>query len=60
VQNLGYEVVVEGIEHEALQQFLLQHQCEYSQGYLFSKPQNFTSLLEYLVELSPQVRASGE
>ena len=60
VQNLGYEVVVEGIEHEALQQFLLQHHCEYSQGYLFSKPQNFTSLLEYLMELSPQVRASGE
>jgi hypothetical protein len=50
----------EGIEHEALQQFLLQHHCEYSQGYLFSKPQNFTSLLEYLMELSPQVRASGE
>lgn len=60
VQNLGCEVVVEGIEDEVLQQFLLEHQCEFSQGYFFSKPLSVNELLHYIEELTPRRRACGE
>lgn len=36
--NLGLKVVAEGVETVAQRDFLAQHQCDYLQGYLFSKP----------------------
>lgn len=36
--NLGLEVVAEGVETTAQRDFLLHHNCDYLQGYLFSKP----------------------
>ena len=36
--NLGMKIVAEGIEHEEQRQLLLAEQCDYFQGYLFSKP----------------------
>ncbi|WP_022940672.1 putative bifunctional diguanylate cyclase/phosphodiesterase [Psychromonas hadalis] len=37
-QNLGMKIVAEGVEHEEQRQLLATEQCEYYQGYLFSKP----------------------
>jgi diguanylate cyclase (GGDEF)-like protein/PAS domain S-box-containing protein len=36
--NLGLKVVAEGVETEAQRDFLVRHQCDYLQGYLFSRP----------------------
>ena len=37
-QNLGMEVIAEGVETEAQRKFLAQHGCLLYQGYLFGKP----------------------
>jgi diguanylate cyclase (GGDEF)-like protein/PAS domain S-box-containing protein len=37
-QNLGLEVLAEGVETEAQLAFLMDHGCQLFQGYLFSKP----------------------
>jgi EAL domain-containing protein (putative c-di-GMP-specific phosphodiesterase class I) len=37
-RNLGLEVVAEGVETEAQLKFLAAHQCDYLQGYFFSRP----------------------
>jgi len=36
--NLGIEVIAEGVEREQQRAFLEQHHCNFCQGYLFSKP----------------------
>ncbi|MBV2125413.1 MAG: EAL domain-containing protein [Candidatus Thiodiazotropha sp. (ex Ctena orbiculata)] len=48
--GLGLEVVAEGVETENQLSQLRDMQCEYAQGYLFSRPINvdaFTDLLQY-------------
>jgi EAL domain-containing protein (putative c-di-GMP-specific phosphodiesterase class I) len=50
--NLGMEVIAEGVETEAQRNFLEQHDCQICQGYLFSKPlpiDQFESLRAYPV-----------
>lgn len=42
--NLGLKVVAEGVETEAQQRFLTDHQCDYLQGYLFGKPEPASDL----------------
>lgn len=45
--NLDMKVIAEGVEHEAQLDFLKQYNCDYIQGYLFSKPvipEKFSSL----------------
>ncbi len=37
-QNLGLEVIAEGVETESQRQFLMDNDCMHYQGYLFSKP----------------------
>lgn len=47
--NLGMKIVAEGVEYEAQRQLLETENCEYFQGYLFSKPvtaQEFELLLK--------------
>ncbi|MES9861159.1 MAG: EAL domain-containing protein, partial [Candidatus Thiodiazotropha sp. 4PDIVS1] len=47
--GMGLEVVAEGVETEGQLRLLREMQCEYAQGYLFSKPINeeaFTNLLQ--------------
>jgi diguanylate cyclase (GGDEF)-like protein/PAS domain S-box-containing protein len=36
--NLNLKVVAEGVETEQQRDFLVNHECDYLQGYLFSKP----------------------
>jgi EAL domain-containing protein (putative c-di-GMP-specific phosphodiesterase class I) len=36
--RLDLQVVAEGVETELQRDFLISHQCDYLQGYLFSKP----------------------
>ena len=37
--TLGLHVIAEGVENDEQLAFLLSVACEYSQGYLFSRPQ---------------------
>jgi len=49
-KNLGLSVVAEGVETKEQLEILKQFQCEYAQGYYFSKPVpalEFKKLLEY-------------
>ena len=36
--KLGQKVIAEGVEHEEQRQYLIDHQCDMIQGFLFSKP----------------------
>jgi sensor c-di-GMP phosphodiesterase-like protein len=36
--KLGHFVVAEGVEFEKQKQYLIEHNCDFMQGYLFSKP----------------------
>jgi len=36
--NLGHTVVAEGVESDDVLQYLIKLECDYAQGYLFSKP----------------------
>ncbi|MGE0623032.1 MAG: EAL domain-containing protein, partial [Pseudomonadales bacterium] len=42
--RLNMEVVAEGVETREQYEFLMEHDCEYAQGYLFSKPLPLTNV----------------
>jgi diguanylate cyclase (GGDEF)-like protein/PAS domain S-box-containing protein len=46
--NLGLKVIAEGVETEAQRDYLIQHQCDFMQGYLFSKPLSADKTLKYI------------
>lgn len=46
--ELGLTVVAEGVETEAQKDFLISHQCDTLQGYLFSRPLPSAEILEYI------------
>jgi diguanylate cyclase (GGDEF)-like protein/PAS domain S-box-containing protein len=48
--NLGLKVTAEGVETEAQRDYLIQHQCDFMQGYLFSKPLPAEEAFSYLRE----------
>ncbi|OYY94615.1 MAG: hypothetical protein B7Y41_06060 [Hydrogenophilales bacterium 28-61-23] len=47
--NLGLVVVAEGVETEAQRAFLVEHRCDYLQGFLFSKPLPPEEAFNYLL-----------
>ncbi len=51
--RLNMEVVAEGVETREQHKFLLENECEYAQGYLFSKPK---PLAEIRPMIQPRVR----
>ncbi|MDX1336019.1 MAG: EAL domain-containing protein, partial [Gammaproteobacteria bacterium] len=53
--NLGLQVVAEGVETEAQREFLASHQCDYLQGYLFSRPLPAEGITELLTSKAPLV-----
>ncbi|WP_456271371.1 putative bifunctional diguanylate cyclase/phosphodiesterase [Bacillus sp. AK031] len=46
--NLGIQVVAEGVEQPQQEKFLVSQQCDYAQGYHYSKPLNSSDLLKFL------------
>jgi len=48
-QKLGFDVVAEGVEEEGELAKLLEYECEYIQGYFFSKPLLPNDINEWLV-----------
>jgi len=50
-QNLGIEVIAEGVETEAQRSFLEQHGCPLCQGFLFGKPEPIEAFDRSLNEL---------
>ncbi len=51
--RLNMEVVAEGVETQAQLNFLVEHDCEYAQGYLFAKPLSLANLRPMIM---PNVR----
>ena len=50
MHKLGHTVVAEGVECEEQKEYLIRHDCDYLQGYLFSKPVKSEKALELLKE----------
>jgi len=46
--KLGHFVIAEGVENEKQKQYLKENNCDYMQGYLFSKPLDQNSAIELL------------
>jgi len=51
--ELGMKVVAEGVENEAQNAFLIEQNCDYVQGWLFSKAQNFSAITQLLDQHYP-------
>ena len=46
--KLGHCIVAEGVEHEKQREYLMRHDCDKMQGYLFSKPVDAPEAMELL------------
>src|SRR5205823_1109425 len=53
-QNLGMDVIAEGVETQAQLTALRQLKCEYAQGYLFARPLTATVASELLAAARTQ------
>jgi len=50
--KLGHFVVAEGVECENQKQYLIEHNCDMMQGYLFSKPLDEEAAIDLLIKQS--------
>lgn len=50
--TLGHYVIAEGVEHEKQKQYLIDHNCDCIQGYLFSRPLSKTEALAFIEEFN--------
>jgi diguanylate cyclase (GGDEF)-like protein/PAS domain S-box-containing protein len=48
--NLGLKVTAEGVETEAQRAYLLRHQCDFMQGYLFSEPLPAEEVMPFILK----------
>lgn len=46
--NLGLDVIAEGVETKAQEEFLLNNKCEKAQGFLYSKPLEKEELIKFI------------
>jgi EAL domain-containing protein (putative c-di-GMP-specific phosphodiesterase class I) len=46
-KNLGYKVVVEGVETKEVVDLMTSHECDYAQGYYFAKPMKSNDLKDW-------------
>jgi sensor c-di-GMP phosphodiesterase-like protein len=51
-QNLGIEVIAEGVETQAQRDFLEQAGCKFFQGYLYGKPVAIEKFTDSLAEMA--------
>lgn len=51
--SLNLEVLAEGIENNLQREFLLEHGCDYAQGYYFSIPKKADELSDFLIQYTP-------
>ena len=49
-QNLGLEVIAEGVETEAQLEYMRKHGCDVAQGYLYARPESPADLTPWLLE----------
>ncbi|RMF14649.1 MAG: EAL domain-containing protein [Gammaproteobacteria bacterium] len=54
-KSLGLKVIAEGVETTRQEKYLLDHQCVFGQGYLFSKPLSPEELERYIQKSSSHV-----
>lgn len=47
-ENLNLEIIAEGVETKRQMQILLDHHCDLQQGYYFSRPVPYTTLLKWM------------
>jgi len=47
-QNLGLEVIAEGVETEGQLQYMQEHGCDIAQGYLYARPESPSDLTPWL------------
>ncbi len=59
-QGLGLRVVAEGVETSQQYSFLLEHQCDEIQGYLFSKPLPTHAIAALLAKAEPLIIVDSE
>jgi diguanylate cyclase (GGDEF)-like protein len=57
-QNLGMDVVAEGVETEGQRAQLRDFECEFGQGYYFSRPMDVDAAEAFLLTSSEQCRAA--
>jgi diguanylate cyclase (GGDEF)-like protein len=48
-QNLGLEVIAEGVETEAQLEYMREHGCDVAQGYLYARPESPADLTPWLL-----------
>lgn len=48
IQAIGVQIIVEGVEDQEQLDFILKCNCEYIQGYVFSKPLSFNDFVTFL------------
>lgn len=54
---LKKEVTAEGVENKKQLKFLISHECDHVQGYLFSKPLSAEDCVEFLKQKVPDIRS---
>ncbi|MGM9453520.1 EAL domain-containing protein [Legionella bozemanae] len=47
--SLNLEVLAEGVETELQREFIMQHGCDYAQGYYFAMPQKAEELKDFII-----------
>ena len=50
IKELGYHIVVEGVETEEMAALLRENGCDYMQGYLYSKPLPMSEYEKFLID----------
>lgn len=53
--ELGLDIIAEGVETEKHREFLLDLECDYMQGYLWTPPRPYADLVRYLDNYAPAV-----
>ena len=59
-QQLGLNVVAEGVETKEQLRFLRRHNCNHVQGYIFSKPLSAEDFLEFLASIAGSAPTADE